>query len=405
MSETHSNAPAKPNKPYPEYPLTAHPAGYWCKKIRGKLHYFGKWDDPDGALKKYLAEKDALHAGRVPRPDAEAMTVKDMCNQFLNAKQAAVDAGELSPRTHVGYREACEEIVSGFGKRRLGSDLGPQDFAGLRDRLAKKYGPHRLGATIQCIRSVFKYGFDNELIERAVRFGAGFKRPTRKTLRLHHAEQGVRLFSREEIRRMLAGVQLKAMILLGINCGFGNADCGNLPKTAVDLDGGWIDYPRPKTGIPRRCALWPEAVESLRGVLASRKELKDEADPGLVFVTKYGMRWAKDSNARPLSRETGKLLKRLGINGRKGLGFYTLRHTFRTVADETKDSVACDFVTGHETPHMSSVYRKRIADERLKAVTDHVRAWLFDGVKAEAKPTSKSDEEEKGRIEATGTAG
>jgi hypothetical protein len=40
--------PAKPSKPYPEPPLTAHPAGYWCKKIRGKLHYFGKWEDPDG---------------------------------------------------------------------------------------------------------------------------------------------------------------------------------------------------------------------------------------------------------------------------------------------------------------------------------------------------------------------
>jgi hypothetical protein len=25
-----------------------------------------------------------------------------------------------------------------------------------------------------------------------------------------------------------AGVQLKAMLLLGINCAFGNSDCGNL---------------------------------------------------------------------------------------------------------------------------------------------------------------------------------
>lgn len=60
MSETHSNAhavadkPAKPSKPYPEFPLTAHPAGTWCKKIRGKLHYFGPWADPDSALQKQL---------------------------------------------------------------------------------------------------------------------------------------------------------------------------------------------------------------------------------------------------------------------------------------------------------------------------------------------------------------
>jgi hypothetical protein len=29
---------------------------------------------------------------------------------------------------------------------------------------------------------------------------------------------------------------------------------------------------------------------------------------------------------------------------------------------------------GEEVPHMSSVYRKTISDERLKAVTDHVHA-------------------------------
>src|SRR5262249_17933157 len=90
---------AKPAKPYPEFPLTAHPAGYWCKKIRGKLHYFGPWADPDAALAKYLAQKDALHAGRKPREDLEGATVKDLCNQFLNAKAASRDAGELAPRS------------------------------------------------------------------------------------------------------------------------------------------------------------------------------------------------------------------------------------------------------------------------------------------------------------------
>ncbi len=72
----------------------------------------------------------------------------------------------------------------------------------------------------------------------------------------------------------------------------------------------------------------------------------------------------------------GKLLHRLGINGRKGLGFYTLRHTFRTVADEAKDQPAADYIMGHEVPHMSSVYRETISDARLKAVSDHVRGWL-----------------------------
>src|SRR5262249_36753047 len=159
------------------------------------------------------------------------------------------------------------------------------------------------------------------------------------------------------------------------NCGFGNADCGRLPRTALALEGGWVDYPRPKTGIPRRCALWPETVQALREALARRPEPKAESDAGLVFITKYGLPWAKDATDQTVAKEVGKLLKALGINGRKGLGFYTLRHTFRTVADESKDQPAVDYIMGHEVPHMSAVYRETISDERLKAVTDHVRAW------------------------------
>lgn len=67
MSAVNSTRPVKPEKPYPEFPLTPHPDGRWCKKIRGQLHYFGKWEDPEAALESYSQQKDALHAGRVPK--------------------------------------------------------------------------------------------------------------------------------------------------------------------------------------------------------------------------------------------------------------------------------------------------------------------------------------------------
>src|SRR5262245_49783684 len=141
MSDAHSNAPAasgkptKPNKPHPDFPLFPHAAGVWAKKIRGKLHYFGKWDDPDGALKKYLEQKDALHAGRKPRPDPEGLTVKELANAFLNHKQALVDAGELAPRSWADYKQTCDLLVRHLSKQRLVDDLGPDDFAALRKKM------------------------------------------------------------------------------------------------------------------------------------------------------------------------------------------------------------------------------------------------------------------------------
>jgi integrase len=383
-----SDKPAKPTKPYPDFPLTAHPAGYWCKKIRGKVHYFGPWDDPDGALDRYNEQKDDLHAGRTPRPHPDALTVKGIANAFLRAKREAVDAGELALRTWMDYRSIMEMMGEGMGPQRGVTTLQPQDFAALKVKLAKRNGPHRMCTVIQVIRCAFKYVYESGLIDRPMRFGPAFKRTSKKTLRLHRAKQGAKLFTAEEIRKLLdaAPIHLKAMILLGINCGFGNADCGNLPQSAVSLDAALIDFPRPKTGIPRRCTLWPETVDAIREALARRPEPKDAADAGLCFVTKYGQSWSKTENSGPLHHEMKKLLHKLGINGRKGLGFYTLRHTFRTVADESKDQPAVDFIMGHESPHMSSVYRETISGGRLKAVTDYVRAWLFP-------PATKDDKQ------------
>ena len=67
----------------------------------------------------------------------------------------------------------------------------------------------------------------------------------------------------------------------------------------------------------------------------------------------------------------------VGVKITKGRGFYTFRRVFETVAGDSRDQVAVDYIMGHSRGDMASVYRQSIADDRLQAVVDHVHKWLF----------------------------
>jgi hypothetical protein len=183
----------------------------------------------------------------------KALRLQALCNAYLNHKNAPLEANELSPRTWRNYTEATDLLIEQFGKGRLAADLRPDDFASLRNAMSKKWGAVRVRDFIQRVRSVFKYGYDSELLDAPMRFGPGFTRPSKKTVRLGRAEKSQRMFEAEEIRALAQGAlvvgdsgpklvqpstSLRAMTLLGVNCGFGNADCGTLPLAALDLDAG-----------------------------------------------------------------------------------------------------------------------------------------------------------------------
>ena len=118
----------KPRKPYEDFPLYAHKNGQWAKKIRSKVHYFGPWGDPDGALQQYLDEKDDLNAGRTPRHQVAGLTIRDLANRFLTVKKHLVDTGELSPRTFGDYYATCERIINAQCIRLIQRGLANQGY-------------------------------------------------------------------------------------------------------------------------------------------------------------------------------------------------------------------------------------------------------------------------------------
>ena len=283
-------------------------------------------------------------------------------------------------------------MVERFGKERLLTDLLPEDFEKFKDALAKTRGAVALGSVIQRIRTMFKFAWDEGIIDKPIRFGSVFKKPSKKAMRAARHAAGPRMIEAADLQKLLAVASpaLKAMILLGVKAAFGNTDVASLPLSALDLVGGWVNFPRPKTAIERRCPLWPETVAAIRKAITGRPEPKDAADARLLFTTKYGMRWVRVNEregkpAVPIDSvrwEFDKLLTQVKLK-RRGLGFYTLRHVFRTVADGVKDQPAIDRIMGHADDSMANLYRERIDDARLKSVTQAVHAWLWPRVRSD----------------------
>jgi integrase len=182
------------------------------------------------------------------------------------------------------------------------------------------------------------------------------------------------------IRKLLkgAGDPLKAMILLGINGGLGNRDVAALKLSQVDSKSEWLDYPREKTGAARRIWLWKETRKALDD---ARKARPDSELPNF-FITRFGRVWGWET-ANGKNDEVGKqffkLVRSLKLSA-PGVSFYSLRHTFRTVADNaTRDRRAIELVMGHagNPEDMGTHYVEHIDDARVMAVADAVHSWLF----------------------------
>lgn len=419
--------PSRPEKPYEGYPLLFHASGRIAKKVRGKLHYFGRWghkcgdrivpvDDVPAAAATAKLEFDRqwpyLKEGRTApasgsEQQPEYCTMQDLCNAFWKSKKAAMLCNDLSPRSFRDYELTTDLLVAHFGKTQRVDDLAPEDFRALKLALSKRLSAVSLGNTINRIRCVFKYAVDCKLIKEKVNYGQEFNRPSAKAKRKEKKAGGKRMFEADELRTILDAIDgtpididgkdepvtrrpdpvLKAMVLLGLNCGFGNTDVSTLTQSALDLENGWIDFPRPKTAIDRRIPLWPETIAAIRAALDARPSSSAPDCDGLCFVTRNGEQFVRmqpqvkdPEKVQPidvLSQKFAKLLKFLGINGRRSLGFYTLRHVFQTIGGESKDPDAVSAIMGHVDPTMAGQYREGISDQRLQDVVNTVRAWLW----------------------------
>ncbi len=351
-----------------KFPLTLHPTGQYCKKIRGKLHYFGI--DRQQALQRYLEQAAYLHTGRKPEMGAigKIITLKMLCNLYLDHQETRVTTGEIKPRQVHDQKFLLRRFARFIGPNRNVADISTLDLQNYRTKLIKS---GKAASTVNNHISVFKallnWALDNEIISSIPNLKAIRKIPRSKNKKL--------VFTPDQIRSLLehANNQMKAMIWLGLNCGFGCTDCAELLWDHLDLEAGRVNFSRTKTGVERNLPLWENTIFALK-----RIPRKNER----VFNTSRGNKYVRieqkinsDGTTRTIfynsiSKEFSKLLKIAGIETEKRTGFYTLRRTAATLAAQSGDPFAVQRLLGHADLKMATTYVQDVSEQTDKVINN-----------------------------------
>ena len=174
----------------------------------------------------------------------------------------------------------------------------------------------------------------------------------------------------------VANVTDSALLMLGLNCGFGNMDIGTLKRSDIDLEQGTISHPRPKTRVERNFNLWPETVEVLNAYIAEYRGKPINEDVGkLVFVGRKGnpLCWERIDEKGKFKRSDAvmsrfkRLFTKAGLKRQYGVGFYILRHTYATIiGSNSNDLREVQAALGQTTFEQQETYRH---DRHQKSVS------------------------------------
>ena len=299
----------KPRKPWLGFPLTAHGGGQWAKKINGKRHYFGVWADPDAAYAKFKQQFPYLVHGITPPDDDE--TIGKLLNLYDDKKSKALLHKKIGQRTYDEYMAVAKVIGRELGETRVARSVRQLDLERVGDALAigrngQPISPVTHKRLLTFARMIFRWAnrtFDNVNFK----YEDALKSPEKKLIREQRAKAGSRMFEATDLRKLIkaADPTMKAVILMGLNCGFGPTDVIEL--TTDRIKNGFVDYPRPKTAVNRRCPLWQQTLKAIEAIQGDGKVLN-------VKVGERG-RERKTWNRHMLARDFRASLRR--VQGRQ----------------------------------------------------------------------------------------
>jgi integrase len=380
-------------------PLTLSGKGYYARIGKRPRWICSRKIPHDDALVIYHRKATAIESGVEPLPlrvqSAQTDTnppLQWLLNKWLVDRRGDAARDELRAASWVQYKLSAKRIDALAGYV-LVEDITPDTVRDVYGRLVTRHGIDFAKRAIGHLRTACRHAAEMGWC-RPVNLG---ERMVARLASRPPARMKWRLYTGPEIRRILAAahratrshkgrvadsaIQLRAMIYLALNGGYGATELSELPRSVIDLDHGVIDYRRGKTGADHVVPLWPETIAALRPVMAQRP--KDE----LVFRTREGNPWCR----RVAVMKDGKLHRTVSldnVNERftalvrpinlkiERSGFYKLKHASATVADAAGDPHATYALFGHELPGAKGHYVK-VSLERVREVVGYMRRHLI----------------------------
>lgn len=182
MSNTRT--PDQPDK----FPLWWHKGSQqWCKKIKGRFCYFGT--DREAAFRKYAGIQ------------AVPTTLDGAVKKYLDYQRSRVPSGEVSQRHCNDLDRTLTQLCDIVGGSKSVS-LESADLYKWRSHLSETNKAVSLGNHVRRVRSFLTWCIREKFIKEMPP-GDGLKKPSKAMIRKARAEQGSRMFTPEEIRKLL----------------------------------------------------------------------------------------------------------------------------------------------------------------------------------------------------------
>ncbi|MCB9851913.1 MAG: hypothetical protein H6819_02360 [Phycisphaerales bacterium] len=252
-------------------PISFHkPSGQYYTTRRRRRVYLGT--DYGDALARFYRLELGLSPTAAPPIDG-TLTVKELASRYILAQQA----NWRNPKATAASYKSWLKLFLNDHPRMLAADFTVERFSAWKIALRqRRYAPETINHCLSAVRAIYAFAADAGLMTNIPRL-----RRVRNERCPKIGSHQKPLYSPEETQDLLnaADVQLRAMILLALNCGFGPKDIRDL--TWDDMEDGRATLPRSKTGICQTYGLWPETLAAIDRVVPAPTSHVTVVDTGV----------------------------------------------------------------------------------------------------------------------------